>query len=135
MMTMVGRTILVRVRPNGLLVFKLYNNTGREGQRQHESGEEHDQRQLMRAEDGEGSPADTRSAAVATATANRAEGGRGLEVEPARPKHGFWQKVSSSQNHLDRVHLLVMHVTQSRCAVGYIVEWAVARRIISGVSV
>ncbi|CAM9896736.1 unnamed protein product, partial [Laminaria digitata] len=77
MIIMVGRTILVRVRPNGLLVFRLHGETEGENQRQNFSGEEHGQQQLMRAEDGEGSPAHTGEAAAAAVAVA-----------------GFWQKLA-----------------------------------------
>ena len=125
MVIMVARTVLVRVRPNGLLVFKLHGDTEGENQRPNVSGEEQSQHQLMRAEDGEGSPADTRSAAAVAGAAARAAGGGGTEAEPGGPRQGFWLKVVFVTTAKSRAHRLV--VCYAKCVLLHVVEITVAR--------
>lgn len=119
MILMVWRTILVRVSPNELLVFRLKRSAADEDERQgkaeeeDEAQEEDSRPQLTHAEDGEGTPPDTELseavAAAASETVPEAEGYEVSENESRQRRRGLWQQVGENK----RVDALDFGVTAS----------------------
>lgn len=103
MVLMVWRTILVRVRPNELLLFRLSNtpkNDGEQQQQEAEDDEEDESQQRLTSadDDGEeegGTPPATPEAGLAAWSEEKDDDEDETESNGPEPRRGLWQKVAA----------------------------------------